>query len=143
MKNIYITILTLLCASWISCKKEIISDTKIGTCTVLSNPASSSHPKSVQFQNLLNKYTQKGLPGLNVYVKDGRGLYIGSSGMADIENKIQMTPCHIAKAASITKIIIGVAVLKLQEEGKLTLDDPISKYIDANILNKIAMVIKP
>lgn len=52
-------------------------------------------------------------------------------GLADIEKRIPVTDDTIFRMASMTKCLTAVAVMKLIEEGKLALDDPISKYIEA------------
>ena len=123
---------------FVGCQKEDITVSGKLDCTFDNNPIYKTHPKSAAFQALLDKYIKKGLPGMNLLVKDERGIFVGSSGMADIQKGIPMQPCHIAKAASITKFYIGVTIMKLQEEGVLDLDDPVSKYIEKDKLDKIS-----
>ena len=50
-------------------------------------------------------------------------------GAADLENNTPMRPDTIFWIASMTKPVTGAAVLALQDEGKLSVDDPIAKYI--------------
>lgn len=50
-------------------------------------------------------------------------------GMADVEKKIQIEFDSIFRIASMTKPIVSVAALMLYEEGKFSLDDPLSKFI--------------
>lgn len=59
------------------------------------------------------------------------------TGYAAIYEKIPFTTCHVSKAASITKLMFGLLTMRLQEDGVLDIDDPVSKYIDEEILNKI------
>jgi D-alanyl-D-alanine carboxypeptidase len=80
---------------------------------------------------------QKGFPGISLYVKDGEGIWVGSAGYADIDEGVKFEPCHVSKAASITKLMVGTLTMKLQEEGVLDIDDPVSKYIESSILDKI------
>lgn len=69
-------------------------------------------------------------PGATVLLaKDGRILYRKSFGMADLELKVQMKPESVFQLASITKQFTSVAILILMEQGKLSLKDPLSKYI--------------
>ena len=49
--------------------------------------------------------------------------------MADREEKKPMTTDAIFRIASMTKPITSVAIMMLYEQGKLGLDDPVSKYI--------------
>ncbi|GAB4277415.1 MAG: serine hydrolase domain-containing protein [Marinilabiliales bacterium] len=117
-----------------SCTKDVEKSTKLNCQNQLYV---QTHPKSVEFQQIIEKYVKKGLPGISVLIEDSSGLWVGAYGYADIENNIEFTPCHISKAASITKLLVGTLTMKLQEEGKIDLDDPVSKYIDESILNKI------
>ena len=50
-------------------------------------------------------------------------------GMANWELKVQMKPENVLQLASITKQFTSVAILILMEQGKLSLHDPLSKYI--------------
>lgn len=95
------------------------------------------HPKAAEFQSIINGYIKQGLPGISLLVEDENGVYVVVSGKADIEKDINFTPCHISKAASITKLLNGTLTLMLQDEGKLSLDDKLDKYIDSDILNMI------
>jgi D-alanyl-D-alanine carboxypeptidase len=118
-----------------SCKKEAIVKTENIDCSYADS--SLAHPKNALFQGVIDKYIKLGLPGMSVFVEDSSGVWVGSGGYADIENNIPFTPCHISKAASITKLLVGTLTMKLQEEGRINIDDPISKYIDNDILKKI------
>lgn len=59
--------------------------------------------------------------------------------MADINKSILLEPCHISKAASITKMFVGTLTHLLVEDGVLNLDDPISKWLTDKQLKDIKM----
>lgn len=61
--------------------------------------------------------------------RDGRIVYDKAFGVSDIETKRVLRNDDIFRIASQTKAITSVAVMMLFEEGKLLLDDPVSKYI--------------
>jgi CubicO group peptidase (beta-lactamase class C family) len=61
--------------------------------------------------------------------RDGKIVYDKSFGVNDIETKSLMKRDNIFRIASQTKAITSIAVMMLFEEGKLLLDDPVSKYI--------------
>jgi CubicO group peptidase (beta-lactamase class C family) len=61
--------------------------------------------------------------------RDGKIVYDKSFGVNNIESKTLMHRDDIFRIASQTKAITSVAVMMLFEEGKLLLDDPVSKYI--------------
>ncbi len=115
-----------------ACEKEPLVETR--NCEVSQR---ESHPKSEAFNDLLKEYHEKGLPGISLLIRDSSGLWIGSEGMADLEQDVPMRVCHISKVASITKPFMASLVMMLEKEGKLSLDDPISKYIKGNKLLNI------
>ena len=121
-----------------SCQKTDISRPTTLNCPLEDQAVYQVNPKSAQYQALIEEYVKKGLPGIILLVKDDNGFYIGSAGMADIKEGIKLQPCHISKIASITKFMLGVSIMRLQEKGLLSLDDPISKYIAKDKLDKIS-----
>ena len=62
-------------------------------------------------------------------LKDGETVYEKAFGWADREANRRMTPDAIFRIASQTKALTSVAVMSLVEEGKLSLDDPASRFI--------------
>jgi CubicO group peptidase (beta-lactamase class C family) len=70
------------------------------------------------------------VPGLvAMIVKDGKIVYQTAKGFADVGDGKKMEKNSIFRIASQTKAITSTAILMLYEEGKIRLDDPISKYI--------------
>ena len=63
--------------------------------------------------------------------KDGTILSQNVLGYADIDNKVEMQADSVFWIASMTKPFTAVAVMMLVDEGKLSLDDPVTKYIPA------------
>jgi CubicO group peptidase (beta-lactamase class C family) len=57
--------------------------------------------------------------------------HLEASGLADIAGNKPMRPDSVFWVASMTKPVTAVAVLMLQDEGKLRVTDPIAKYIPA------------
>jgi CubicO group peptidase (beta-lactamase class C family) len=77
-----------------------------------------------------NNLENRKAPGIAILIsKDGQVIYKNAFGYADIENDIKMNPDMRFKIGSITKQFTGVAILKLQEAGKLSVEDKLSKYI--------------
>ena len=69
-------------------------------------------------------------PGVVALVVDRSGvLYEGSAGKLDVGRNIPMPVDAIFNIASMTKPVTSVAIMMLLEEGKLRLDDPVSKYL--------------
>ena len=66
---------------------------------------------------------------VTVVVTKDQVLHLESTGFADVAAKQPMTPETLFWIASMTKPITGTAVLMLQDEGKLQVGDPVSKYL--------------
>jgi D-alanyl-D-alanine carboxypeptidase len=62
-------------------------------------------------------------------VKDGRIAYLQAYGLARLSPPMEATPQMQYSVGSISKQFTAAAVLLLAQEGKLTLDDPVSKYL--------------
>ncbi len=61
----------------------------------------------------------------------GQPVYFETFGVRDVEHNHPMTADTIFRLYSMSKAITSVAAMMLVEEGKLALDDPVSKYIPA------------
>ena len=60
---------------------------------------------------------------------DGKLVHTFSRGYTDIDKKIPVTPKSCFRIASMTKSFTAMAIVKLRDEGKLKLDDPVYLYI--------------
>ncbi len=60
---------------------------------------------------------------------DGATVFSSAYGMADLEHGIALAPESILEPGSIAKQFTAAAVLLLAQQGKLSLDDPVRKYI--------------
>jgi CubicO group peptidase (beta-lactamase class C family) len=82
------------------------------------------------FEALLRAEYPADQPGAAVIVrKDGRTLCRAAVGMADLELGVPLTPDMVFRLGSVTKQFTGVAILMLEEEGKLRVGDAIQKYL--------------
>lgn len=61
----------------------------------------------------------------------GRVIHLEAVGAADLESNRPMRPDTMFCIASMTKPVTATAVMILQDEGKLSVDDPVSKYVPA------------
>lgn len=68
---------------------------------------------------------------VTLIARRGRIVHVGATGKADIAGNRDMTKDTLFAIASMTKPITAAAVMIAQEDGKLKLDDPVSKYIPA------------
>jgi len=69
------------------------------------------------------------IPGLSAaVVKDGKVVWARGLGYADVEKGIPATPETPYHLASVTKPFAALVIMQLVQEGKLSLDDPVSRY---------------
>jgi CubicO group peptidase (beta-lactamase class C family) len=66
---------------------------------------------------------------VTVVARKGKVAYVSAQGVMDLESKQSMTLATMFRIASMTKPVVGVAVMMMVEEGKLRLNDPVSRYI--------------
>jgi CubicO group peptidase (beta-lactamase class C family) len=79
-----------------------------------------------------NEVDTKKIPGGILLIRrNGETAYFKSFGVRDPVTKAPMTPDSIFRIYSMSKPITTVAAMMLVEDGKLLLDDPLSKYIPA------------
>jgi len=72
------------------------------------------------------------IPGAILMIqREGKTVYFKSLGVRDPGTKAPMTPDSLFRIYSMSKPITTVAAMMLVEEGRLQLDDPLSKYIPA------------
>jgi CubicO group peptidase (beta-lactamase class C family) len=85
--------------------------------------------RAVRTDSVFRAFDRTDSPGcaLGVY-QDGKVLYARGYGMASLEHGIALGPRSVLDVGSISKQFTAMAMLLLQKEGKLSLDDPIRKH---------------
>lgn len=75
-------------------------------------------------------FEKQKLPGMAVGIVAGDELvYARGFGFRDLDTKAPVDPDTVFRIASMTKSFTALAVLKLRDEGKLSLEDPVAKHI--------------
>jgi CubicO group peptidase (beta-lactamase class C family) len=75
--------------------------------------------------------TSRHVPGLSLaVVKEGQVVLARGYGLANLEHNVPAKPETVYQSGSVGKQFTATAVMMLVEEGKLGLDDKISKYLD-------------
>jgi len=126
-----------------ACRKAFVEPTKNETSAVPWNDSSLAHPYNTAFRALIEKYRQKGLPGIALLVRDKNGTWVGATGQADVEHNIPFGVGQVSKVASITKLFMGALVFKLIEDsvnthlGYASLFQPITTWLPHRITDKL------
>lgn len=99
------------------------------TSSILSNTEAR---RFVALDSLLTVANGKWAAGSTALViKNGKIVYHKAFGQKDMEANIDMQTSDIFRIASMTKPIVTAAAMLLVEQGKLSLDSPLSKYVPA------------
>ncbi|MGI9067263.1 MAG: serine hydrolase domain-containing protein [Pyrinomonadaceae bacterium] len=64
-------------------------------------------------------------------VVDGELVWVKTAGVQDLASRAPVTPNTVFRIASMTKSFTAMSILKLRDEGKLSLDDPVARYVPA------------
>jgi CubicO group peptidase (beta-lactamase class C family) len=79
-----------------------------------------------------NEVQNERIPGAIILIQQhGKPVYFKTFGVRDVIERHPMTPDTIFRLYSMSKPITSVAVMMLVDDGKLKLNDPLSKYIPA------------
>lgn len=78
---------------------------------------------------LRTAYPAAGPGAAVIIVDDGKTVFARGRGLADIAGRTPITPQTIFRLGSITKQFAAAVILQLADEGKLSLDDPLSKFV--------------
>jgi D-alanyl-D-alanine carboxypeptidase len=71
------------------------------------------------------------LPGISlVILEDGKIAKTGAYGLADIAHGTPVTPQTVFKIGSVSKQFIATGIMLLAQDGRLKVDDPVSKYLE-------------
>ena len=104
--------------------------------------SSIDYKKLSNIDTLINGYVERNwINGVvTIIVKDGKIIQNKAYGYSDVASKKRMQPNSIFRIASQTKAIVSAGILLLYDEGKLSLSDPVSRYLPgfahAKVLDK-------
>ncbi|WP_232027087.1 serine hydrolase domain-containing protein [Streptomyces lincolnensis] len=88
------------------------------------------HPTPhAQTQAVLDEIVAQGTPGVIAQVRDGHGEWNGRAGVADLASERPRSVHDRFRIASVTKVFTATVLLKLEAEGKLSLDDTVAEWL--------------
>ena len=100
---------------------------------IMANLAAGDEPPAspevtAAMQPYLDSYKLAGVIGI-IADKNGEVHYRNILGYADVEGKKPMREDNVFWIASMTKMFAGVSIMMLVDEGKVSLDDPVTRFI--------------
>src|SRR5258705_13678870 len=119
MKNNFIRALfPLWLVAWFAITSEFAAE---------SQPPASPEVTAAM-QPYLDSYKLAGVIGI-IADKNGKVHYKNLLGYADVEAKKPISKDNVFWIASMTKMFAGASIMMLVDEGKVSLDDPVKKFI--------------
>ncbi len=83
-----------------------------------------------------NRMTELGLVGVGAaIVVDKRVVWMKGYGFADKANRVPFTPETVMNVGSISKTITGVALMRAVQDGKLSLDEDVNRYLPFKVVH--------
>ena len=102
----------------------------VASITVSSRVASEPPALASQVDALFEGSVRSDTPGAAVLIARGGKIKLEKGyGLARVESRLPVTSETRFRIGSITKQFTAAAILKLEEEGELSVNDPVSKYI--------------
>ena len=121
-------------SSWAACRNRIVMAIVVSLAVFQTRLATAEtlDPAAVaQIDAAADRYVSSGsAPGVSVAVmRKGQVVFTKGYGFENIETMTPVTADSLFRAGSITKEFVAAGIMRLTEEGKLSVDDPVSKYI--------------
>ena len=108
---------------------SILSLCVLGGMTAACSASKNEKTMEQQLDSIFGAAFAADKPGAAVLVMQGDSvLFEGCYGLADMEKNVPVTPTTNFCIASVSKQFAAMCVLQLAEQGKLSLDDPLSRF---------------
>ena len=98
------------------------------SASVGMDPAAMAAMKAAM-QELVDSKKRAGI--VYAVARNGKLIAMEAVGSRNLEQNLPMTPDTIFRLASMSRTLTGATILSLLDDGKLSLDDPVAKYIPA------------
>src|SRR5260221_4418642 len=107
--------------------------TLAAVCSTATASASDQEPPAspevaMAMQPYLDSYRLAGIIGI-IADREGKVHYKNLIGYADVEARKPIREDNVFWVASMTKMFVGASIMTLVDEGKVSLDDPVTKFI--------------
>lgn len=96
----------------------------------------------LKLDSIVNIGLEKGIPGIQVIISDNTGYNTYNYGYHDIGRTSEVNDTTNWRYGSITKLFTAIMILQLETERKLSINDPVSKFINLKQHNNAGITIK-
>lgn len=129
MKKVAV-ITMLICSLTIGCTTSNNHQNSVPSSAAPKQTQPTASPEVESFSDKVDVYLNKlKFNGTVLLAKKGNILFRQGYGMANLQKKSPNTPNTIFRIASVTKQFTALAIMQLQEQGKLNVKDSIHKYL--------------
>ena len=102
----------------------------VSTFARAQTPAVPAPDLTARVDKIFEKWNRIDSPGCAIsLMKDGHIIYKHGYGMANLDHNVTITPSTVFHVASISKQFTAASVVLLAQQGKLSLDDDVRKYV--------------
>jgi D-alanyl-D-alanine carboxypeptidase len=112
------------------CMRQLLTAALFAALTITAASAQITHANELKIADIASRVLQDtGVPSASIgVVQNGKIVYTGAFGLASIKPEKPAEPGMAYPIGSISKQFTATAVLLLQQQGKLSIDDPVAKY---------------
>jgi CubicO group peptidase (beta-lactamase class C family) len=111
-------------------KTLLKSLTLLFLCGLFCAPATAPGAEKKNVTNVIRSfYKTNNMVGLSVTIRTSRRTVTYKHGYANLEYRAAITDGTVFRIASVSKLFTTMGILKLKEQGLLSLDDTLSKYV--------------
>jgi D-alanyl-D-alanine carboxypeptidase len=135
MKKISLALILAILLLASGCRKELFRQPVEPCGNEHSNNA--AHPLKDSVEAIMARYIAKGIPGIQVSIKNNDGWYSTAAGYASLETKVPMQPCAAGWLFSLTKAYTAALVMQQHEKGTINLDATINQYLPSGVSTRI------
>jgi CubicO group peptidase (beta-lactamase class C family) len=122
-----------------------LSVTSFAQTTASPESVGLSSQRLTRIDDVMTQYMENDYisGAITAVARHGETVHFSAQGYMDIENEVPMREDAIFRMASMSKPVTGVAILMMLEEGKLRLEDPVSRFIPELTNTTVAMLTDP
>ena len=113
---------------------RILALAVIGSAEIAA-PLYAQAARAIAGRDTVDRYVaaemaRRHIPGLSLaVVRSGKLVKAEGYGVADLEHSVPVTPQTVFKIGSVSKQFLATGIMLLAQDGRLTVDDPVAKYI--------------
>jgi CubicO group peptidase (beta-lactamase class C family) len=121
----------------VSLKASNLADFSLGKAQVTGGTITLEPALQRTLQQALDGTREADVPGATIAIISPAGSWFGTSGVANIQTRAPLKADDRFQIGSITKTFVATTVLQLVQEGKLSLDDKLTKLLPDRVTKNI------